>query len=159
MVKSLSRVKLPLCLPRLDSFLSSFQVFYGAGEQSRTTFQVQIHPPLTFPAYFAQCICPKRCARFLVRKRKKPAPEQSQRPFRSRFSLILQYFGLFQPQKQENCLIYLVDKSGNLFGISTVHGYNAPCFDSMVHYFMGSVLMRRDNEDGKDNIKSAYRTV
>ena len=33
----------------------------------------------------------------------------------NRFSLILQYFGLFQPQKQENYLIYLVDKSGNLF--------------------------------------------
>lgn len=79
-------------------------------------FQVQIHPPLTFSAYFAPCICPKRCAGFLARKRKKPVPEQSQRPFRSRYSMILQYFGLFQPQKQENRLIYLVDKSGNLFG-------------------------------------------
>ena len=37
-------------------------------------FLVQIHPPLTFSDYFAPCICPKRCARFLVRKRKKPAP-------------------------------------------------------------------------------------
>ena len=36
-------------------------------------FLVQIHPPLTFSDYFAPCICPKRCARFLVRKRKKPA--------------------------------------------------------------------------------------
>ena len=89
--------------------------FRGAGDQSRSTFQVQIHPPLTFSAYFAQCICPKRCAGFLVWKYKKPAPEQSQWPFRSRFSLILQYFGLFLPWKQENCLIYLVDKSGNLF--------------------------------------------
>lgn len=44
-------------------------------------------------------------------------------------------------------------------GKSTAHRYNAPCFESVVHYFVGSVLMRRDNEDGKDNIKSAYRTV
>ena len=29
----------------------------------------------------------------------------------------------------------------------------------MVHYFMGSILMQQDNEDRKDNIKSAYRTV
>ena len=45
------------------------------------------------------------------------------------------------------------------YGKFTAHGYNAPCFDGMVHCFMGSGLMRRDNEDGKDNIKSAYRTV
>ena len=38
------------------------------------------------------------------------------------------------------------------FGIPTVRGYNAPCFERMVHYFMGSVLMRWDNEDGKDKI-------
>ena len=56
-------------------------------------------------------------------------------------------------------------KSGRTFvlplfdGKSTARGYNAPCFERMVHYFMGSVLMRRDNEDRKDNIKSAYRTV
>ena len=37
-------------------------------------FLVQIHPPLTFSDYFAQCICPKRCAGFLVRKRKKTGP-------------------------------------------------------------------------------------
>ena len=37
-------------------------------------------------------------------------------------------------------------------GIPTVRGYNAPCFERMVHYFMGSVLMRWDNEDGKDKI-------
>ena len=36
-------------------------------------FLVQIHPPLTFSDYFAPCICPKRCAGFLARKRKKPA--------------------------------------------------------------------------------------
>ena len=46
-----------------------------------------------------------------------------------------------------------------LSGKSTAHGYNAPCFDGMVHCFMGSGLMRRDNRDRKDNIKSAYRTV
>lgn len=42
--------------------------------------------------------------------------------------------------------------SGNQSGKSTVRGYNAPCFDSMVHYYMGSILMRWDNEDGKDGI-------
>lgn len=35
----------------------------------------------------------------------------------------------------------------------------APCFEGMVQYSMGLVLMHRDNEDGKDNVKSAYRTV
>ena len=35
---------------------------------------VQIHPPPPFSDYFAQCICPKRCAGFLVRKRKKTGP-------------------------------------------------------------------------------------
>ena len=35
-------------------------------------------------------------------------------------------------------------------GIPTAHGYNAPCFEGMVHYFMGSILMHRDNEDRKD---------
>ena len=44
-------------------------------------------------------------------------------------------------------------------GIPTVRGYNAPCFEGMVHCFMGFALMHRDNEDRKDNIKSAYRTV
>ena len=44
-------------------------------------------------------------------------------------------------------------------GKSTVRGYNAPCFAGVVHYFMGFVLMGWDNEDRKDNIKSAYRTV
>lgn len=38
-------------------------------------------------------------------------------------------------------------------GKSDVRGYNAPCFDRMVHYFMGSVLMRWDNEDRKDRRK------
>ena len=35
-------------------------------------------------------------------------------------------------------------------GIPTVHGYNAPCFENVVHYYVGSVLMRWDNEDRKD---------
>ena len=35
-------------------------------------------------------------------------------------------------------------------GKSTAHGYNAPCFDDMVHCFVGSILMQRDNEDRKD---------
>ena len=38
------------------------------------------------------------------------------------------------------------------FGKSNVHGYNAPCFDSVVHIFEDSVLMRRDNEDRRDTV-------
>ena len=38
----------------------------------------------------------------------------------------------------------------DFFGIPTVHGYNAPCFENVVHYYVGSVLMRWDNEDRKD---------
>ena len=40
-------------------------------------------------------------------------------------------------------------------GIPTAHGYNAPCFESVVHYFMGSVLMRWDNEDRRDRLSIA----
>ena len=39
-----------------------------------------------------------------------------------------------------------------LVGKSTAHGYNAPCFEGMVHYCMGSVLMGWDTADGKDRI-------
>ena len=39
-----------------------------------------------------------------------------------------------------------------LSGKSTARGYNAPCFDGMVHYFMGSILIHRDTADGKDRI-------
>lgn len=38
------------------------------------------------------------------------------------------------------------------FGISTACGYNAPCFEGMVHYYIGSVLMLLDNEDEKDKV-------
>ena len=31
-------------------------------------------------------------------------------------------------------------------------GYHAPCFEGVVHYFMGFVLMGWDNEDRKDRI-------
>ena len=37
-------------------------------------------------------------------------------------------------------------------GIPTVRGYNAPCFEGMVHYYIGSVLMLLDNEDEKDKV-------
>lgn len=40
-------------------------------------------------------------------------------------------------------------------GIPTARGYNAPCFEGMVHYFMGSVLMRWDNEDRRDRLSIA----
>lgn len=40
----------------------------------------------------------------------------------------------------------------NFCGKSNVHGYNAPCFDSVVHIFEDSVLMRRDNEDRRDTV-------
>ena len=34
-------------------------------------------------------------------------------------------------------------------------GYNAPCFESVVHNFVGSILMRWDNEDRKDRLSIA----
>lgn len=37
-------------------------------------------------------------------------------------------------------------------GKSTARGYNAPCFDGMVHSFATFVLMRWDTADGKDRI-------
>ena len=42
--------------------------------------------------------------------------------------------------------------NGNGFGKSTARGYNAPCFDGMVHSFATFVLMRWDTTDGKDRI-------
>ena len=47
-----------------------------------------------------------------------------------------------------------VTKPG-VFGKSTAHGYNAPCFESVVHNFVGSILMRWDNEDRKDRLSIA----
>ena len=38
------------------------------------------------------------------------------------------------------------------YGKPTARGYNAPCFDGMVHYFMGFVLMGWGTADGKDRI-------
>lgn len=43
----------------------------------------------------------------------------------------------------------------NVCGIPTVRGYNAPCFESMVHNFVGSVLMHWDNADRKDRLPIA----
>lgn len=40
-------------------------------------------------------------------------------------------------------------------GKSTARGYNAPCFESVVHNFVGSILMRWDNEDRKDRLSIA----
>lgn len=57
-------------------------------------------------------------------------------------------------RKRHDCIIY-----GICYGKSTARGYNAPYFEGVVHYHMGSVLMHRDKEDRKDNVKSAYRTV
>ena len=47
-----------------------------------------------------------------------------------------------------------VTKPG-VFGKSTARGYNAPCFESVVHNFVGSILMRWDNEDRKDRLSIA----
>lgn len=51
--------------------------------------------------------------------------------------------------KKENPGIIAIPR---LYGKSNVHGYNAPCFDSVVHIFEDSVLMRRDNEDRRDTV-------
>ena len=44
-------------------------------------------------------------------------------------------------------------------GIPTARGYNAPCFENVVHNFVGSVLMRWDNEDRKDKMRNALPEV
>ena len=62
-----------------------------------------------------------------------------------------------QRMKTKKALIQMNQDQNH--GIPTARGYNAPCFEGMVHYSMGLVLMHRDNEDGKNNVKSAYRTV
>ena len=67
----------------------------------------------------------------------------------------LEYQGFLAKRK---CTVIL-SKLPCIGGIPPVRGYNAPCFEGMVQYSMGLVLMHRDNEDGKDNVKSAYRTV
>ena len=56
-------------------------------------------------------------------------------------------FGIVKPPKP--------DGFGGNSGIPTVHGYNAPCFENVVHYYVGSVLMRWDNEDRKDRLSIA----
>ena len=61
-------------------------------------------------------------------------------------------------QKSKKNHRFLIE-NGGFYGIPTVRGYNAPYFEGVVHYHMGSVLMHRDKEDRKDNVKSAYRTV
>ena len=53
-------------------------------------------------------------------------------------------FGIVKPPKP--------DGFGGNSGIPTVRGYNAPCFEGMVHYYIGSVLMLLDNEDEKDKV-------
>ena len=47
----------------------------------------------------------------------------------------------------------------SFFGIPTARGYNAPCFESVVHNFVGSILMRWDNEDRKDKMRNALPEV
>ena len=48
------------------------------------------------------------------------------------------------------------DGFGGNSGIPTVRGYNAPCFEGMVHYCMGSVLIapgQRGQEGQKQPVK------
>ena len=56
--------------------------------------------------------------------------------------------------KQEKVLRTLLDPK-DFVGKSTARGYNAPCFESVVHNFVGSILMRWDNEDRKDRLSIA----
>ena len=59
------------------------------------------------------------------------------------------------PEKKE---LPDAEASGS-YGIPTAHGYNAPCFENVVHNFVGSVLMRWDNEDRKDKMRNALPEV
>ena len=89
--------------------------FRGAGYRSRT-FSGSNPPSANFFLQHCSVVLPQKVRRIFALKMKKTGPVLAVIAIPSRFSLILQYFGLFQPQKQENCLIYPVDKSGNLFG-------------------------------------------
>ena len=62
------------------------------------------------------------------------------------------YF-LMQKKTQKPKLLSL------LSGIPTARGYNAPCSENVVHNFVGSVLMRWDNEDRKDKMETAENSV
>ena len=53
----------------------------------------------------------------------------------------------------------ILSKLPFFYGIPTAHGYNAPCFESVVHNFVGSILMRWDNEDRKDKMRNALPEV
>ena len=101
MVKSLSRVKLPLCLPRLDSFLSSFQVFYGAGEQSRTTFLVQILPPQLFSTTLLRVFAPKGARNFYPENAKNRPRSGYDCHSEAGFRLFYSISGYFRPKKRK----------------------------------------------------------
>ena len=82
-------------------------------------------------------------------KQKKPVPEMT--PGRALLCLrkpkTLEYQGF---QVKRKCTVIL-SKLPCIGGKSDVRGYNAPSFDGMVHYFMGSILIHRGTADGKDS--------
>ena len=45
------------------------------------------------------------------------------------------------------------------FDKPTARGYHAPCFEGMVHCFMGSVLMRRDNGTSGTKCGACYCSI
>ena len=81
-------------------------------------------------------------------KQKKPVPEMT--PGRALLclwkpkSLVYQGF-----QAKRKCTVIL-SKLPCIGGISTVHGYNAPCFESVVHDLRRWLVTYGDNRDRKD---------
>ena len=58
----------------------------------------------------------------------------------------------FQKKHKKSSVHNIKSVMNTRYGKSTAHGYNAPCLDGVVHYFMGFVLMGWDTADGKDRI-------
>lgn len=81
-----------------------------------------------------------------TKRKKRASSSQSTAPK----PVFLLFAPLFAPKARKTSLI-LVDKRGFFYGKSDVRGYNAPSFDGMVHYFMGSILIHRGTADGKDS--------
>ena len=55
-----------------------------------------------------------------------------------------------QPNIKKNLL--KSEDFNRFYGTPTARGYNAPCFEGMVHYYISSALMLLDNEDEKDKV-------
>ena len=80
-------------------------------------------------------------------KQNKPAPEMS--PGRALLCLWKPKSLVYQGFRAKRKCTVILSKLPCIGGIPTARGYNTPCFEGMVHYSMGLVLMHRDNSRGE----------